>query len=46
MRAKIRIYIFQGEPRAKDGCVDLDDSTPGLGLAINESGLKQFEILE
>ena len=39
-------YIFQGEPRAKDGCVDLDDSTPGLGLAINESGLKQFEILE
>jgi L-rhamnonate dehydratase len=39
-------YIFQGEPRAQDGGVDLDDSTPGLGLTINEAGLEQFEVLE
>jgi L-rhamnonate dehydratase len=39
-------YIFQGEPRAKDGRIDLDDNTPGLGLTINERGLDQFEVLE
>jgi L-rhamnonate dehydratase len=39
-------YIFEGEPKAKDGHVDLDDSTPGLGLTINESGLEQFEVIE
>jgi L-rhamnonate dehydratase len=39
-------YIFNGEPRAKDGYINLDDNTPGLGLTINETGLKQFEIIE
>ena len=39
-------YIFKGEPHAKDGFIDLDDKTPGLGLTINESGLEQFEIIE
>lgn len=39
-------YIFQGEPKARNGCIDLDDNTPGLGLTINESGLDQFEIIE
>jgi L-rhamnonate dehydratase len=39
-------YIFNGEPKAKDGCIDLDDNIPGLGLSINESGLKQFEVIE
>ena len=39
-------YIFSGEPRAKDGCIDLDDNTPGLGLTVNEDGLQQFEIIE
>jgi L-rhamnonate dehydratase len=39
-------YIFNGEPRAKDGYIDLDDNLPGLGLTINETGLKQFEIIE
>ena len=37
-------YIFHGEPRAKDGFIDLDENTPGLGLTINEAGLKQFEV--
>jgi L-rhamnonate dehydratase len=39
-------YIFQGEPRAENGCIDLSDSTPGLGLTVNESGLDQFEVVE
>jgi L-rhamnonate dehydratase len=39
-------YLFQGEPRAQNGYVDLDDSTPGLGLTINEAGLEQFEVIE
>ncbi|HEY6339156.1 MAG TPA: L-rhamnonate dehydratase [Candidatus Sulfotelmatobacter sp.] len=39
-------YIFQGEPKAKDGFIDLDENTPGLGLTINESGLERFEVIE
>jgi L-rhamnonate dehydratase len=40
-------YIFDGEPRAKDGFIDLDENTPGLGLAINEKSLAEnFEVLE
>jgi L-rhamnonate dehydratase len=39
-------YIFEGEPKAKDGFVDLDDNLPGLGLAINEKALTKFEVIE
>lgn len=39
-------YIFSGEPRAKDGAIDLDDNIPGFGLTINETALKQFEIID
>jgi L-rhamnonate dehydratase len=39
-------YIFDGEPRAKDGFIDLDDQLPGLGLTINEERMKQFQIIE
>ncbi len=39
-------YIFRGEPKAKQGYIDLDDNTPGLGLSIDESGLKEFEVIE
>jgi L-rhamnonate dehydratase len=39
-------YIFDGEPKAVNGSIDLDDNRPGLGLTINESGLKQFEVIE
>ena len=39
-------YIFDGEPKAKDGFIDLDDSVPGLGLTINEAGLERFEVIE
>jgi len=39
-------YIFRGEPRATNGSIDLDDDAPGLGLQIDETGLKHFEIIE
>ncbi len=39
-------YVFRGEPKAEGGYIHLDDGTPGLGLSINESGLKQFAVIE
>jgi len=39
-------YIFKGEPKPKAGSIDLDDSVPGLGLTIDEQGLKQFDVIE
>ena len=39
-------YIFAGEPKAKDGFIDLQDQVPGLGLTINEAALEQFEVVE
>ena len=39
-------YIFDGEPKAKDGFIDLDESIPGLGLTINEAALEKFEVIE
>jgi L-rhamnonate dehydratase len=39
-------YIFDGEPKAKDGFVDLDDNLPGLGLTVNEKALTKFEVIE
>ncbi len=39
-------YIFNGEPRAKDGFIDLDENVPGLGLTINEAALEKFEVIE
>ena len=39
-------YIFDGEPVPVDGYIDLDESTPGLGLTVNEESLKRFKIIE
>ncbi|HXE80205.1 MAG TPA: L-rhamnonate dehydratase [Vicinamibacterales bacterium] len=39
-------YIFKGEPKASGGCIDLDDDTPGFGLAIDEDALREFDITE
>jgi L-alanine-DL-glutamate epimerase-like enolase superfamily enzyme len=39
-------YIFEGEPKAKDGYIDLDENLPGLGLTINEKALEKFEVIE
>jgi len=37
-------YIFQGEPRAKGGYIDLDENRHGLGLTIDEKALERFEV--
>ena len=39
-------YIFEGEPKAEDGFIDLDENVPGLGLKINEKALKKFSVTE
>jgi L-alanine-DL-glutamate epimerase and related enzymes of enolase superfamily len=39
-------YLFAGEPKAKDGFIDLADDVPGLGLTIDEASLGDFEIVE
>jgi L-rhamnonate dehydratase len=39
-------YIFDGEPRAVDGYIDLRDDVPGLGLTIKEEGLNRFSVIE
>jgi L-rhamnonate dehydratase len=39
-------YIFEGEPKAKEGFIDLDEKTPGLGLRVNEKALEKFEVIE
>ena len=39
-------YIFEGEPKAKDGFIELRDDVPGLGLTINEKALGKFEVTE
>jgi L-alanine-DL-glutamate epimerase-like enolase superfamily enzyme len=39
-------YIFDGEPVAKDGFIQLDDNTPGLGLTLKTEFLKDFNIIE
>jgi hypothetical protein len=39
-------YIFKGEPLPQNGFIDLDENTPGLGLTVDEEGLKKFHITE
>jgi L-alanine-DL-glutamate epimerase-like enolase superfamily enzyme len=39
-------YLFTGEPKAKNGFIDLDDESPGLGLTIDDTKLQNFEVVE
>jgi L-rhamnonate dehydratase len=39
-------YIFDGEPKAQNGHIDLREDLPGLGITIKEDALKQFEVVE
>jgi len=39
-------YIFQGEPAPKDGCIDLDDNLPGLGISLTDKFIKDFNIIK
>jgi L-alanine-DL-glutamate epimerase-like enolase superfamily enzyme len=39
-------YLFDGEPTAKDGYIDLDERLPGLGLGIKKEAFEKFEVIE
>ncbi len=39
-------YIFKGEPLPRGGAIELDEHQPGLGLTIDEEGLRRFAIIE
>ena len=39
-------YIFEGEPKAENGYIDLRDDVPGLGLKIKEDALSNFHVIE
>jgi hypothetical protein len=39
-------YLFDGEPVAREGFIDLDDNKPGLGLTLKTDYLKDFNIIE
>ncbi len=39
-------YIFKGEPKPRNGFIDLDENTPGLGISVDENALKRFSVVE
>lgn len=39
-------FIFEGDPVAKDGFLQLDDNKLGLGISISDKHLDNFEIFE
>lgn len=39
-------YIFEGDAVARDGYLDLDDNTAGLGISITDKYLDSFEVTE
>lgn len=39
-------YIFEGDPHAVNGHLQLDDDTPGLGIEITGKNLRHFEVFE
>ena len=38
-------YIFEGDPKAENGFINLDDDVPGLGLSLSEKHIDQFNIV-
>ena len=38
-------YIFSGEPSPTNGYIELDDNLSGLGIAINEEALRNFDVI-
>jgi len=39
-------YIFDGEPQAENGFLQLRDDVPGLGLTLKTDYLDQFNVIE
>ena len=39
-------YLFKGEPKPKNGFIDLNDNVNGLGISINDEYKSNFKIIE
>jgi L-lyxonate dehydratase len=39
-------YIFEGEPKAENGFIELSDDVPGLGVKVREDALVNFRVIE
>ena len=39
-------YIFDGDPAAVDGFLQLDDDAPGLGISVSEAHRDKFTVVE
>ena len=39
-------YIFEGEPKPVNGCIELRNDVPGFGLRIKEEARKDFSVIE
>ena len=39
-------YLFDGEPQAQRGFIDLSESLPGLGLSLSKNNLHNFSVIE
>ena len=39
-------YIFDGEPQAKNGFIELDENKHGLGIKLSNKYLDKFEIID
>ena len=37
-------YLFKGDPQPVNGTIQLDDSTPGLGLSLLDKHMADFEV--
>ncbi|MEP4380163.1 MAG: L-rhamnonate dehydratase [Alphaproteobacteria bacterium] len=38
-------YVFEGDPEARDGYLDLSDEVPGLGLTLSDRYLDKFNVV-
>ncbi len=39
-------YSFKAEPTPKHGFIDLDETTPGLGISVDEAELTKVKVTE
>ncbi len=39
-------YLFEGDPVAENGCIDLKDDVPGFGITLSEKHIKDFDVIE
>ena len=38
-------YLFDGEPKPKNGFIDLNDNLPGFGITISDKFKSNFDVI-